>query len=268
MFHSITFYDLNQKVGIDEGKNTYTDFHLIPSTSMPRPVIDPPSVKTTTVDIPGADSFIDLSESLTKYPVYNNRQGSIEFIVLSGFEEWTTLYSRIASYLHGRKKRAVLDDDPGYFYEGRFKVNKWKSNNDGTWSNITIDYDVQPYKYAVTDSTDDWLWDPFNFKDGIIMSDFFTNITVDSDEYVYRTLNIGLGRKPISPEIIVYTTDSTGMSIQLFNPELDITSEFLFSDGISFNSDFILSNISGWNEVRLGFKGHGTVSMKFRNGEL
>ena len=30
-------------------------------------------------------------------------------------------------YLHGQTMRAILEDDPEYFYEGRFTVNAWKS---------------------------------------------------------------------------------------------------------------------------------------------
>ena len=40
--------------------------------------------------------------------------------------------------------RAVLEDDPEYYYEGRFSVNSWKS--DKTHSSITINYSVAPYK--------------------------------------------------------------------------------------------------------------------------
>lgn len=268
MYHSLTFYETYQTPYGDGGVNTYEDFHLIPSTSTPRPVFDPPSVKTQIIDIPGADSYIDLSEALTKYPVYNNRQGSIEFIVLNGYEDWQKLYSRIMNYLHGRTKRVVMEDDPGYFYEGRFKVNKWKSNNDGTWSNITIDYDVQPYKLEINDTLDDWLWDPFNFDTGITLSDVYSNITIDSDVYVSKTFTESVKRKPISPEIEIHTTNSEGMTIQFINPELDIDQTVVFGDGVSYSPDFVMTNFSGSNVITMNFMGHGTVSMRFRNGEL
>ena len=88
-----------------------------------------------------------MSQSLTGYPVYQNRTGSIEFIVMNDFKPWHMAYSDIMDYLHGQKLRAVLEDDPEYFYEGRFTVNVWKSEKD--WSRITIDYDVGPYKWSV-----------------------------------------------------------------------------------------------------------------------
>lgn len=141
MHHSITFGD----------KNTWTDWHLVPTS---RPVINPPEVKTQYVDIPGADGSIDLTESLAGRPAFSDREGSIEFVVLNDFDidgynyNWITVYTDVMEYLHGKSMRMVLDDDPEYFYEGRFRVNSWKS--DANHSTITIDYRVSPYKYLLT----------------------------------------------------------------------------------------------------------------------
>ena len=72
MYHSITFINSQNKE-----KNTWDDWYLIPSS---RPVFNPPSVKTQYIDIPGANGQIDLTESLTGYPVYKNREGSWNFM--------------------------------------------------------------------------------------------------------------------------------------------------------------------------------------------
>lgn len=105
--------------------------------------------------IPGGDGVIDLSQALTGYPVYQNRTGSIEFIVMNDFKPWHMAYSDIMDYLHGQTMRAILEDDPEYFYEGRFTVNAWKSEKD--WSRLVIDYDVGPYKWKNLSSIDNWL---------------------------------------------------------------------------------------------------------------
>ena len=72
MYHSVTFGD----------KNTWDDWRLVPAS---RPVFNPPAQKVKTLEIPGGDGVIDLSQSLTGYPVYQNRTGSIEFIVMNDF---------------------------------------------------------------------------------------------------------------------------------------------------------------------------------------
>lgn len=147
MYHSITFGD----------KNTWDDWHLIPTS---RPVIAPPEPKISQIDIPGSDGVLDLSDSLTGYMNYENRTGSIEFMVVNDLyylvdthKEWSELYTEIMKHLHGKKMRMVLEDDPGYFYEGRFKVESWESEEHH--SKITIAYDVGPYKWTMNSSIDE-----------------------------------------------------------------------------------------------------------------
>ena len=160
------------------GKNTWDDWHLIPST---RPLFNPPSVKTNYIDVPGMNGSIDLSTVLSDgYPVFGDRSGSQEFYVMNGYKEWYNAYSDIMNYCHGRKVMVVLEDEPSYFYVGRISVNGWKSEKD--WSKITLDYTLEPYKYELYKSVEDlaildmdidrlkeaWRWDPFSFVDGII----------------------------------------------------------------------------------------------------
>lgn len=143
-------------------KNTWDDWHLIPSS---RPLFNPPPVKTSYVEIPGGDGILDLTTAMTGKPMYSNRTGSWEFYVENGFKGWSALYSEIMLYLHGKKMTAYLEDDPMYYYEGRFSVNQWRS--DPAQSLIVIDYNVAPYKKYVA-SDEKWLWDPFNFETGVI----------------------------------------------------------------------------------------------------
>ena len=263
MYHSITFGE----------KNTWDDWHLIPTS---RPVFNPPAQKVKTIDIPGGDGVIDLSQALTGYPIYQNRTGSFEFIVPNGFEPWNpgtiekqpwhTTYSDIMDYLHGQKLRAVLEDDPEYFYEGRFTVNAWKSAND--WSRITIDYDVGPYKWYVLSSTDGWLWDPFNFQNGVIRAAVFANIQVTTKQKVMN-LDGGLfGRAPICPNFIVRTSAGRGMHIRCVNPRLGLDTTKLLPEGTTQIPEFIFfgeqgATISFWVD-----SGTGNVSVNFRNGRL
>ena len=185
MYHSIIFYKTDD---FTSGINTYDDWFLIPAS---RPVFNPPSVKTKYIDIPGADGAIDLTETLRKCPVYNNREGSIEFIVENGHREWWEAYSLIMDYIHGQFVKAVLEDDPEHYYEGRFFFNEWKSDKD--WSRITLDYNLKPYKMNIHSTTEEWMWDPFNFDTGIILKD----IIVDSEEYRSFDLQDYIGRMPV-----------------------------------------------------------------------
>ena len=137
MYHSISFYNGTTKL------NTYDDWHLVPEK---RPLVVPPTQKTKYLDIPGANGNIDLSDSLTGYPVFNNREGEWNFYVLNDYGEWQNRFSSIMTAIHGKRLKAVLEDDSGYYYEGRFSVSSWDSEQN--WSQIKIKYSVAPYKVA------------------------------------------------------------------------------------------------------------------------
>lgn len=167
MYHSLLFgdeitFDETDGMQLTSEKNTWDDWHLIPSS---RPVISPPSVRKSAVTIPGAHGSLDTTTLLTGYPLFENRSGSLEFYVDQGYWDWTTAYMTIMSYLHGRVRKMILEDDPSWYYEGRFSVNQWKSNKD--FSTITINYDLYPFKRYVYSTDDDWEWDPFNFETGM-----------------------------------------------------------------------------------------------------
>ena len=237
MYHSVTYGE----------KNTWDDWHLIPTS---RPLFNPPGIKTSYLDIPGANGIIDLTESLTGYPVYENRTGSQEYIVLNSYKPWDVIYSEIMNYLHGQRMKAVLEDDKAFYYEGRFSVNQWKS--DKNWSLITIDYDVYPYKKELNSSAEDWLWDPFDFETGIIND--FKSVEVENSVSV-----IVIGRQEyISPTFTIDSDDGSGMDV-VFESET-----YHMNDGINLNPNIIIKP----GENNFTFTGSGTFSIDYRGGSL
>ncbi|MGN1097770.1 MAG: hypothetical protein ACI4SS_02615 [Clostridia bacterium] len=205
LYHSITLYKNEE-----DYRNTWDDWHLIPSS---RPVINPPSVKTNIIDIPGAYGALDLSEALTGYPLYSNRTGSIEFIVANGYKSWDILYSEIMSYLHGKRLYLILEDDSSYYYEGRFEVNKWKS--DKNWSIITIDYDLHPFKRDVFCTADDWLWDRFDFETGVIQE--LNEVTVKYGKETAVSLIAGDEKSVIEIKVTTAPDDECKLLLNINN---------------------------------------------------
>lgn len=135
MYHSL----------IISGANTYERWNMVPSS---RPLVNLPSVKTNMVEIPGTDISLDYTELLLGRPAYGRRTGSWEFL-LRPESQWATVYSDLANYIHGKTHTIILEDDPGYYYRGRLSVNQWQSQEKR--SRVTIDYDLDPYKYNVSD---------------------------------------------------------------------------------------------------------------------
>lgn len=250
MIQSITFGD----------KNTWDDWKILPTE---RPVFAPPKPKTTYIDIPGGNGALDLSESLTGYPIYENRTGSFKFRVMNDYVKWNERYTEIMEYLHGQSMNAVLADDPDYFYRGRFTVDSWESGD--TWSLITIGYTVEPYKWSVLSSVDSWLWDPFNFYNGIILEETFSNIEVNSpDDWITYTFNSDMfGRAPIIPTFNI--SDSSGLMVRFINTYLGIDETVYLVDGKNMIPDFVFY---GRNPYTIMFEGVGAVSVEFRVGRL
>ncbi len=248
-------------------KNTYDDWHLV---SKVRPAFAPPTQKTKYIDIPGASSQLDLSEAITGYPVFNNREGTFEFMVLNDYQPWYKLYADVKDAIHGKRLKAYLEDDKNWYYEGRFTVSAYAAGDSASnpWSKLTISYSVDPYKWYDASSLDDWLWDPFNFYTGVILAPAFKNIEVTS-EYKNRVFDESfIGNAPFCPELIVDTLDGLGVTLRLVNPTLGIDITHDVPNGTTTLYDFVFYG----NEVTLYYKTKGEttghLSIGFRQGRL
>ena len=268
MYHSVTFGD----------KNTWDDWKLVAAE---RPFVAPPVPKTNMVDIPGASSQLDFSEELTGYPTFENRTGSLEFIITDQYDSyqekrWQDTYSKIMAYISGRRLKMILEDDPNYFYEGRFYVEEFTpgASADDSFSRITINYDVGPYKWTVEDSLDaNWLWDPFSFVDGVITSSAVKDLPIDS---TLKTLELPkelIGVAPFCPEFIVTTSGGTNVILQIINQELRINTEKTVQAGtwtfydVIFWAD-VITNSKTILKYRMASGGTGTLSLRYRKGGL
>ena len=196
MYHSVTFGD----------KNSWEEWHLIPSS---RPVINPPEIKTELIDIPGESGVLDLSESLTGYPLYKRRTGDIEFIVVNDYHDivtvqqaWADVYSDIMNYLHNREMEICLEDDPEWWYEGRLHVNSWKSEE--FLSRITISYDLEPYKWHEK------------------KHEKIFNLSTSEQTYTFTKQIDHLGMAPFTPKFLVTGYSTSGVTIHFINPNLNI----------------------------------------------
>lgn len=228
--------------------NTWRDWHIVPNS---RPVMNPPAPKVNYVDIPGSNNSIDLTEVLTGNVKYNSREGSFEFLVdVSKWNSWMEAYTTIMNYLHGQRMDLILDDEPGYYYSGRFTVNEWKSAKDG--SSITIDYVVDAYKYELSSTIDNWLWDPFNFETGIARD--YSNITVNR----YLSIDVGGSDMPVVPSFIVTSIQD---SLVVNWKGVD----YKLSTGVVHVPQIVIANN---DENKLIFKGNGTLSIAFKGGKL
>lgn len=282
MYHSLIFKNDIKNVGLYNGNatgmshngyiiteeketiNTWDDWHLIPSK---RPQFTMPKQKTNYLEVPGASYSLDLSESLTGYPVYEDREGSFEFIMENGYGQWYNRYSEIAAFLHGQTLRVFLEDDPEYFYEGRFAIDSYaagdsRSNPRGK---IVISYRVNPYKWYHQSSIEPWLWDPFNFETGVIYRALFADIQITTTQQS-RTFDKYIGNIPFCPNFVVKTSGGQGATLRLVNKTIGFDRTQDVGEGTTRLPNFIF-----YGPVTLYFKaksGSGTMSIEFYPGRL
>ena len=134
-------------IGITFGNyHSYDDFDLILSSKS----IESPSVKTESIDIPGADSELDFTEFFGE-PKYKNRQLKFDFHSILPYSEQLAQDSTIKNALHGQRVRIILDSDPDYYYVGRLDVGTW--SNDKNVGKLTITANCEPWKYLLLPTT-------------------------------------------------------------------------------------------------------------------
>ena len=226
MYYAVTFVVGERTI------NSWTDWHLVPSS---RPVIQPPKPKKTMIDIPGSSNRIDLTETLAGDVTYSNRTGSIEFIVNPLREEytWYDIYNMVMNDVHGRRVKISLEEEPDWYYEGRVEVNNWASNED--YSRITLDYDLDPFKYDAQATT-------------------HTVALTSTEETVQYTYN---GRMPVLPRFEVTGNNATA-TISFKGTTYTITPTTGGIASVPFEQ--------GTNTLQV--QGSGTLTISYRGGKL
>lgn len=125
--------------------HSWNDFSLI----LAQKIIGTPSPKTETVDIPGGDGVLDLTDFFGEVK-YNNRELSFEFSTMVPQDQFMDLFSRVQNALHGQKMQIVLDDNAEWYYTGRITVSEWKAEK--SIGKLTIDCDCEPFKARLGDT--------------------------------------------------------------------------------------------------------------------
>lgn len=241
--HGTTF--INVKTG--ESRHSYRDFGLFPlEVNMP----DPPGVQTNFIDVPGMDGTLDATESLDGTVHYEDRDYSQKYLDITGRTGMHSRYSALQNFLHGKQMQMVLDDDPNWYYIGRYEVGD-PSPKDYR-NTVNIKATLRPFKYSLNSTLDDWLWDPFNFENGVIRE--YSDIEVDGTKEI---VIVG-SAMPVVPTIIVQSENGDGIDLTYGGTQYHLT------DGKNKIVTMTLSE----TEQTIIFDGIGVVSIEFREGSL
>lgn len=144
-------------------KNSYNDFGLIIKSK----IISAPEPQIHKVEIIGRDGSVDLSDILTGTVRYKDRNIKLVFRYLGAENTRTAMLTEFQTFAHGKLIKFIFNDDLSYFWRGRII-----SGEPTVVDNLAMDNStscvVEPYKYDILSTGEDWLWDPFDFEIGVI----------------------------------------------------------------------------------------------------
>lgn len=230
------------------GKHTYRDLCLVIGNN---DVVQPPEPKTNIIDIPGSSHRLDLTETLTGRTEYGPRTLSFNFGIRTSRDRWAAVCREVMLLFHGKKVEVVLDTEPEYVYRGRAVIEDF--DRAGALGIFTMTVDADAYKYDVSDSLGNWLWDPFNFETGIVRE--YGNIAVDGS----LTVDIPGSDIPMIPVFIISDYSNTKESYLLFQSKR--------YNLVSGRNRFAGLSIPETGE-KITFFGKYTVSVDVKGGSL
>lgn len=234
---------------------TGTEFHTVRDwglTITNSVSISEPEQETKYINVPGANSMLDVSEALTGRPVFKKRKIAIDLagIDLNEFA-WDATISGLRNSVEGRIVHIIFDNDETFYWKGRAHITGYDRAK--TCGMLTLELpDADPYKYNINSNVDPWLWDPFDFENDIVPAEPI--IDVNGTESV----TIPAGYMPTCPRFTV--TNMTTPIVLTANGR-----KYTMKDGDNY---FPALMINGDSAVVMTYTGVGKVLMEYRGGSL
>lgn len=206
------------------------------------------------VDVPGADGFLDFSEAVTGRRIFKSRPIRIELGGKNRRNDWDLIISDIRNEIEGRKVKVIFDNDMEFYWIGRATIKGFDRNREIGMFTLSIPK-AEPYKYSILNSTEDWLWDPFDFETGII--DENTVILLTSLNPI-QTYTILAGGAPFVPVMQVNQIGDAGISMTVSGER------YVLRKGRNRFADILID----LEDVDVVFQGQGEVVVQYRRGKL
>lgn len=237
-------------VKTEEKYHTFDDLRLIITNACS---ISEPEMNEEYISVKGRNGLLDISEALTGKATYKSRKIAIQLAGIDDETDWDSNISALRNIFDGKLVKIIFDNDRAYFWYGRCHITGFE--REGTCGKFTFELpNADPYKYAVQEFNEDWIWDSFNFENGVITE--ANEYTIDGHEEI----RIPSGTMPVSPTIIVTDIDGS-LTIQKYGDsrkiDLMLGENKVYAITVNDNTESILM-----------FDGKGTFSINYRGGSL
>lgn len=230
---------------------SYDDFGL---RKTERTQISAPVRDARRTRLAGVNGDRDVMRLMGFPATYAPRTVTDTYVYIKRPRDWETVRTRLYAKINGGPCRVIVGGDEWYYWEGDVSVTEPKNGRDAMTLKIVAN--VFPYKYERFSSVEGWLWDPLDFRTGIIRD--YRGIEVDGT----RALTIPCLDLPVIPGFwtadagITVTYDgATGALTQRDAAAAKIYEQFA---GI----------VLGAGDRTLTFSGTGTVDVFYRGGRL
>ncbi len=212
--------------------------------------IGDPVQETNYINIPGASAMLDLSEVITGRPVFKYRPIKV---LLGGRKKrlnWDAIISQYRNEIEGQVVRLTFSNDMNFFWRGRVNITNFNRVRELGQFTLAIPQ-AEPYKYDIFTSEDEWLWDPFDFEQGVIRY-------IGPVEFNNNSITVPKGGMLV---VLVFEIDTIIGSLSV------VANGNTYALEIGENR-FPSLLVAGAEEVVLEFKGQGTGTIKYRGGSL
>ena len=116
-----------------------------------RPDMGVPKPKTNTVEVPGMDGILDLTEANAGEVKFNNRTIILNFAAMVDIDKQGEFKARIANALHGKTiDQIIFDEDPEWYWSGRASVSFTKISPWKLWVVVTVN--AAPYAMKIDET--------------------------------------------------------------------------------------------------------------------
>ena len=104
--------------------------------------LDNPTPQTYTVEVPGRNGLLNLTDALTGNVCYKNRTLKFQYLANGDNNTLMSIISLFNSF-HGQAIRIIDDDTPDWYYEGIATV---KVKRDSVLAKITLELNADPFR--------------------------------------------------------------------------------------------------------------------------
>jgi len=110
--------------------------------------LDPPPIKERYVDLPANHGTLDLAESLTGEPQFNDRDVKFTLYFYENPVQFMATVETIINDLHGKRCTLIFDHAPLWQLEGRCSITH---KHFGAYGEVYFEVPCKPFFYATTE---------------------------------------------------------------------------------------------------------------------